>query len=71
MRCADGAAFGSEIDRILKLQSSANFRLCLPESFEWLILKSGLIKSDDIAAVLERPSEFIESADFFSWENFF
>lgn len=68
---ADGAAFGSEIDRILKLQSSANFRLCLPESFEWLILKSGLIKSDDIAAVLERPSEFIESADFFSWENFF
>lgn len=24
MRCADGAAFGSEIDRILKLQSSAN-----------------------------------------------
>lgn len=41
---ADGAAFGSEIDRILKLRSIANIRLCLPESFEWLILKSGLIK---------------------------
>ncbi|MCM1333769.1 MAG: hypothetical protein NC084_04540 [Bacteroides sp.] len=68
---ADGAAFGSEIDRILKLRSAENFRLCLPESFEWLILKSGLIKTEDIADLLDRPSDFIESADFFSWENFF
>jgi hypothetical protein len=68
---ADGAAFGSEIDRILKLRSVANIRLCLPESFEWLILKSGLIKSDNINIVLENPSDFIESAEFFSWENFF
>lgn len=70
---ADGAAFGSEIDRVLKLQSSTeeSFRVCLPESFEWLILKSGLIKASDIIAVLENPSEHIESKDYFSWENFF
>lgn len=70
---ADGAAFGSEIDRVLKLQSSTeeHFRLCLPESFEWLILKSGLIKTQDIISVLETPSEYIESKDYFSWENFF
>ena len=68
---ADGAAFGSEIDRILKLRSSDNIRLCLPESFEWLILKSGLIKTDDITEILQNPSEHIESAEFFSWENFF
>lgn len=70
---ADGAAFGSEIDRVLKLQSSSqeNFRICLPESFEWLILKSGLIKNPDITSVLDNPSEYIESKDYFSWENFF
>jgi hypothetical protein len=45
--------------------------LCLPESFEWLILKSGLIKAENIDSVLENPSEFIESAKYFSWENFF
>lgn len=70
---ADGAAFGSEIDRVLKLQSSTddNFRICLPESFEWLILKSGLIKVSDLVSVLENPSEYIDSRDYFSWENFF
>ncbi|MBR1444793.1 MAG: hypothetical protein IJ583_14825, partial [Firmicutes bacterium] len=68
---ADGAAFGSEIDRILKLNSVSKFRLCLPESFEWLILKSGLIKSENIEDILENPSEYIESSEYFSWENFF
>jgi hypothetical protein len=68
---ADGAAFGAEIDRVLKLRSISNIRLCLPESFEWLILKSGLIRTENIVDVLENPSEYIESAEFFSWENFF
>lgn len=68
---ADGAAFGSEIDRIVKLRSFSNILLCLPESFEWLILKSGLIRTEDIADILENPSNYIESADFFSWENYF
>ena len=68
---ADGAAFGSEIDRVLKLQSSISFKICLPESFEWLILKSGLIKTDDIKQMLDNPAEYIESSEFFSWENFF
>lgn len=70
---ADGAAFGAEIDRILKLQSAAkvNFQLCLPESFEWLILKSELIKGKNLADVLKAPSKYIESSKYFSWENFF
>lgn len=63
---ADGAAFGSEIDRVLKLQSTTeeNFRICLPESFEWLILKSGLIKASDLVSVLDNPSDYIESRIF-------
>ena len=68
---ADGAAFGSEIDRVLKLSDKVNFRLCLPESFEWLILKSGLIKETNLKNMLDSPSDYIESSNFFSWELFF
>ena len=68
---ADGAAFGSEIDRIMKMRSFMNIRLCLPESFEWLILKSGLIKAEHIEEVMNNPAAYIECSDYFSWENFF
>ena len=67
---ADGAAFGAEIDRVLKLEQ-AGFKLCLylPESFEWLILKSGLIQ--EVHRILENPSDYIDSERYFSWEQFF
>lgn len=70
---ADGAAFGSEMERVMKLCLTHNdaFQLCLPESFEWLILKSGLIKTNHLSEMLENPSNYIESGKFFSWENFF
>ena len=73
---ADGAAFGSEIDRVMKLDGvrNGNVRLCLPESFEWLILRSGVIhteSSGDVAEMLDDPSAYIESDKYFSWENFF
>lgn len=69
---ADGAAFGSEINRILKLKENGiDFMLCLPESFEWLILKSGLIRDSEIDGILENPSAYIESSEYFSWENYF
>lgn len=68
---ADGAAFGSEIDRVLKFASGKSIWLCLPESFEWLILNSGIIKEPDVKLVLKNPSEHVESAENFSWEIFF
>lgn len=69
---ADGAAFGAEMARVMKLcESHKGFQLSLPESFEWLILKSGLIKADHLSDVLDNPSAYIESSRFFSWENFF
>ena len=69
---ADGAAFGAEMNRIMNLQRHhPNITVCLPESFEWLILRSGLIRTDDLNAVLENPSDFIEASEFFSWEQFF
>ncbi len=66
---ADGAAFGSEIERVLTLKIIKDITVYLPESFEWLILKSGLIKN--VEKILETPYDHIESRDYFSWERFF
>ncbi len=70
---ADGAAFGPEMDRVMSLKKRRDKKLIyfLPESFEWLILRSGLIKKKEITDILENPSAFIESERYFSWERFF
>lgn len=70
---ADGAAFGPYADRVLKLQREhpENITVCLPESFEWLLLKSGIVKSEGLGAILEDPSVHIESANYATWERFF
>lgn len=70
---ADGAAFGSEADRVLKLQAvyPHDIAVCLPESFEWLILNSGLVREPGLSEVLGNPSASVESADYESWEQFF
>ena len=70
---ADGAAFGAEMDRVMKLQKQYPDRItvCLPESFEWLILQSGIVPIDGVQDMLNDPGKQIESAEFFSWELFF
>lgn len=68
---ADGAAFGPEIERVLSLRKVKNLIVYLPESFEWIILKSDVLKSREVKSVLEQPAEYIDSRDYFSWENFF
>lgn len=68
---ADGAAFGPEIDSVLKLGRARSISLFLPESFEWLILRSGVVRAASIEEVLANPSDHIESSEYFSWEQFF
>lgn len=69
---ADGAAFGSEMDRVMKLvHKKKGVVLYLPESFEWLILQSGVVKKEGLRDILNKPADFIESEDYFSWERFF
>ena len=69
---ADGAAFGPEMDRVMKrLSTRRDSILYLPESFEWLILISGVVKDGDISRILDNPSEYIESGKYMSWEQFF
>lgn len=69
---ADGAAFGSEIDRVLRLiKGQRDVVLYLPESFEWLVLSSGILKNNSVVEMLDAPYDYVESEKFFSWERFF
>ena len=69
---ADGAAIGPEMNRLYALsQRNPNITLYFPESFEWIILRSGLIDGNELQQILNMPEEYIESRDFFSWEQYF
>lgn len=69
---ADGAAIGSEMGKLMKLiESQGDILLYLPESFEWMVLKSGVINDRELTQILRIPYDFIESLEFFSWERFF
>ena len=69
---ADGAAFGSQMNLVGELsERQKNFFLFAPESFEWLILQSDILNDNEVKKILENPENFIESKDFFSWEQFF
>ncbi len=70
---ADGAALGSEIALLVQYQNKYDGKilLMLPESFEWMILKSGLIQRDDLEEILQNPSDYIYCEKYVSWERFF
>ena len=69
---ADGAAIGPEMNRLSSLSKrNTKLHLYLPESFEWIVLKSGLITEKEVQKVLETPEEYIDSKAYFSWERYF
>ena len=70
---ADAAALGSEIHELIKYKElhEGYVEFFLPESFEWLILKSGIISNDGIKAILKDPIKYIDSKEYFSWERYF
>lgn len=69
---ADGAAIGPEMNRLYEqVQKMKNVGLYLPESFEWVVLNSGLISGKDIQEILEEPEKYIDSVECFSWERYF
>lgn len=70
----DGAAFGAMVEECIELiQSQLWFRIAiwLPESFEYLILQSGLIQAKNLSDILENTSDYVESSQFESWERYF
>ena len=70
---ADGAAFGAEVEKLVRFMEvhPGQLRLYLPESFEWLILKSGILKNQAPIGILQDPSNYIDSTLYFSWEQYF
>lgn len=69
---ADGAAIGPEMSRLYnQIKQYPNIKLYLPESFEWIILNSGLISNSNLQAILEKPENYIDSTEYFSWERYF
>ena len=43
----------------------------MPESFEWILLRSGVVPDRSITEQLDHPEEFIDSEAYMSWEQFF
>lgn len=69
---ADGAAIGSEMNELYQMmRCNPAIKCYLPESFEWMVLKSGMIDGKIVQDILSAPEDFIESREYFSWERFF
>lgn len=67
----DGAAFGSEIGKIFRYLLTKDIRCALyaPESFEYIILKSGLF--DIPETITDEAFLHADSTKYMSWEEFF
>lgn len=70
---ADGAAFGAEMEKVYAYYrlNPGKITLYLPESFEWLLLNSGLLGDKTPTEILKNPADHIDSRAYFSWERFF
>ncbi len=69
----DGAAFGADMEAVVNvMEKVGSAKVWTPESFEYLILQSGIFKqSKKCKDMLNNPGKFIESKEYFSWERFF
>lgn len=70
----DGAAFGAMVEKCLEYFSTRNSQrisIWMPESFEYLILKSGLIRSKELLEILSSTSDYVEAKECESWEKYF
>ncbi|MCI8966840.1 MAG: hypothetical protein HFH75_04535 [Lachnospiraceae bacterium] len=69
----DGAAFGAELHSTIKALKHKRYLevyLYMPESFECLLLRSGIVKCEN-PDVLEHTEKYADSAEYFSWERYF
>lgn len=69
---ADGAAFGCAMEKaMISLEKHLNYTLYLPESFEYLLLNSGIFRDKEVDEALQHPYDYADSTKFFSWERYF
>ena len=70
----DGAAFGAMIESCLEYfetRLDQRISIWMPESFEYLILKSGIVTSNELTAILDSTSDYVEAKEYESWERYF
>lgn len=70
----DGAAFGAMIENCLEYfatRMEQRISIWMPESFEYLILKSGLFQSKELWEILDSIPDYVESKEYESWERYF
>ncbi len=67
----DGAAFGPQMQECMEMVSTSSNTVSIyaPESFEYLILKSGIIEVPK--TILEETWNYADSVKYFSWEEFY
>lgn len=70
----DGASFGAIIEACLEYFRTGKGRrvsIWMPESFEYLILRAGLIQSKDLEKIFAATSDYVEAKEYESWERYF
>lgn len=68
----DSAAYGAYYESLLlAIKGFSNTVIYLPESFEYLILKSGIIESLGLQDKIENTYDYAESSIYFSWERYY
>lgn len=71
----DSAAYGSLISQLVEFATGiygVNITILVPESFEWLILRSKLCRNlPMVSSVLGKPYDFCETTKFASYEQMF
>ena len=67
----DGAAFGAEMASVMRYIADSQKKITLytPESFEYLLLKSGIFSN--LPDVTDETWNYADSCQYFSWEEFF
>ncbi len=69
-RVRDSIVFIDENSAFEWIKHRNHFILYLPESLEWLILRSSILRDPEIQRILDNPQDYIDSRRHFSWEHF-
>ena len=67
----DGAAFGAEMEEVLQYIKYRNpvAEVYAPESFEYLLLISGLFRDTEVKKKCHNTADYVESSKYISWER--
>lgn len=70
----DGAAFGAMVESCLEYaatRAGQRIAVWMPESFEYLVLRSGVIESKELSEIMKSIPDYVESKEYESWERYF